>query len=206
MNELEGFRELEIKNLTKLRFVCYMFLILLNLGIIIFFLYSFYSVYIERNIDVNFLPYIAPTIFPIQCILLVALGPLVFILHTRFQYAIKEIKGLNEEYLQRYYEYVNSIERAFTGIPPYIFTQKGMIVIKNFSHELYPPNSIEKLTISIIKRGGLARNSIKIYQQNKVKNTLTFIGFQTSRLEFIKKNVKLENPYVIIEEITNNTW
>lgn len=206
MNALEVFKQKEIKNLKKLRLAAWMLLVLVDLGIVLFFLYGAYSVYSERNLDENFLAYVAPTVLGIQGILLLVLVPLGILIYTRFQSAFKEINGLNEEYLQRYRDYVFSIDRAFAGIPPYIFTQRGMVISSNFGHIVFPRNSIDKLTIKIVSRGTMPRNIIKIYQNNKVKSTMTFVGFQTRRLEFLKRNVRHENPYVVIEEMKENTW
>lgn len=205
MNDLEAFKQKEIKNLKKLRLVAWILLLTVDIGIILFFLYGFYGAYAERNIATNFIVYVMPTILGIQCILLLVLGSIGILIYTRFQFAIKAINSLNEEYLQLYREYVYSIDRAFAGIPPYLFTQRGMIVQSNFSHVLYPPNSIDKLTITIVSRGTMPRNTIKIYQNNKVKSSLTFIGFQTRRLAFLKTNVKRENPQVMIEEVEHKT-
>lgn len=206
INELEEFRKDEIRNIKKLRAVAWLFLIISNLSIMAFFLYGFYSVYAERNIQESFIYYTGKTILAIQAILILPLGFLGIIFYRRFYYAIKEIANLNEEYLQCYYDYVHSIERAFTGIPPYLFTQNGLIIQNNFSQEIYPANSIDRLTIKIVSRGNLPRNHIIFYQNSKKKSSLTFIGFQTKRLEHIKKNVKKDNPFVIIEEGVDAGW
>lgn len=206
MNQLEGFRINEIKNLKKLRFSVYLFLVIINLGVITFFIYSFYSVYSERNIQENFIYYVGKTILEIQSILILPLGFLAIIIYRRFHRTINEINNLNEEYLKCYYDYVHCIKRFFTGIPPYLFTQKGLIIQNNLSQEIYPSNSIDRLKIKIVSRGHLPRNQIIIYQNNKKKTSLIFIGFETKRLEHIKTNVKKENPFVIIEEEVNTGW
>lgn len=206
MDNLEVFRQKEIKSLKKFRLSAWMLLILVDLGIIFFFLYGFYSTYIERGIATSFIAYVMPTIFAIQCILTLAFGLVGLFIYYRFRYAIREINNLNEEYLNRYWKYVYSIDRAFAGIPPYIFTQRGMVVLSNFGQVLYPPNSIDKLTVTIVTSGGMPRNIIKIYQNNKVTSSLNFLGFQTRRLEFLKTNVRYENPRAVIEEMKRNTW
>lgn len=206
MDNLETFRTKEIKNLKNLRIISYLILFTLNLSVILLFSYLFYSAYNERNIEENFILYVGPTILGIQCVIGIPLGLLAIIIYSRFHFAISEISNLNEEYLQRYREYVNSIERAFTGIPPYLFTKRGIIIQYNFSQYIYPPDTIDKLKIVIVHRGGLARNHIIFFQNNKKKGTLTFLGFQKKRLEFIKSNVEKENPCLIIEENIESNW
>lgn len=197
-NSFEDFRQAEIKKLKQLRNTVYFALALLNCSILFFFIYSFYLVYTSRNIaEPSFILYILPTVLSIQAILLLAIGPLIYIAYNRFKAFIGILKSLDKEYMILYQIYISKIARIWAGIPPYIFTKNGFIILRTFGNKRIPYQQIIRISTKTIKLTSAPfKYRLQIHTEENVNFTFNFT--QEIQSVFATENIKLKNPDVRI--------
>lgn len=191
----------EIKNLKKLRLTAIGFLLLVNFAIIGTFVYLFYQAYSSKDIQENFITYIFPTVFYLQLVLGLSFLPIVIIIYKRFRSIINELIGLNEEFVIHYQNYTRFIHRLFTGIPLYLFSQKGLLVFMNFKTQLIPPDTINFIKIKRVDIGRFRRCTVYLYQDKTLISKITYHKSHPSEVDFLKQNTHLlNNVYVQIED------
>ncbi|OPB94580.1 hypothetical protein [Elizabethkingia ursingii] len=190
----EDFRQTEIKKLRQLRNTIYIALIILNCSILFFFIYNFYVAYNSRSItESHFLPYILPTVLSIQVVLLLAVGPLIYITYKRFRSFIGILRNLDKEYITLYQIYISKIARVWAGIPPYIFTKEGFIILRTFGNRIIPYQQIIGISTKTIQIPGASfKYRLKIDTQQHASSTFTFT--QEIQSVFATENIKLKNP------------
>ncbi|MCL1664577.1 hypothetical protein M2T78_09970 [Elizabethkingia ursingii] len=194
----EDFRQTEIKKLKQLKNTVYIALIVLNFGIIFFFIYNFHIVYTSRNTTKpSFIPYILPTVLSIQAILLLAIGPLIYITYKRFKTFMSILRNLDKEYMTLYQIYISKIARVWAGIPPYIFTKDGFIILRTFGNKIIPYQQIINTSSKTIKIPG-ASFKYRLQISTEKQGNFTFTFTQEIQSVFATENIKLKNPDVWI--------
>lgn len=194
----EDFRQIEIKKLKQLRNTVYIALIALDCGILFFFIYNFYLAYTSRNITKpSFIPYILPTVLSIQAILLLAIGPFIYITCNRFKTFIGILRSLNKEYMILYQIYISKIARVWAGIPPYIFTKNGFIILRTFRNKSIPYQQIIRVSTKTIEIPG-ASFKYRLLIDTEEHASFTFNFTQEVQSVFATENIKLKNPDVWI--------
>ncbi|AQX51351.1 hypothetical protein [Elizabethkingia anophelis] len=192
------FRQTEIKKLKQLRNTVYIALFAINCGILFFFTYNFYVAYNSRNITkAFFIPYILPTILSIQAILLLAIGPLIYITYKRFKIFMGILRNLDKEYMTLYEIYISKIARVWAGIPPYVFTKDGFIILRTFGNKIIPYQQIIRISSKTIKIPG-ASFKYRLQISTEKQGNFTFTFTQEIQSVFAIENIKLKNPDVWI--------
>ncbi|MCL1668566.1 hypothetical protein M2T82_10880 [Elizabethkingia ursingii] len=190
----EDFRQTEIKKLKQLRNTVYIVLVVLNFSILFFFIYNFHVAYTSRNITKpSFTPYILPIVLSIQAILLLAIGPLIYITYKRFRSFIGILRSLDKEYIMLYQIYISKIARAWAGIPPYIFTKDGFIILRTFGNKIIPYQQIICISTRTIQIPG-APFKYRLQIDTEVYASFTFNFTQEIQSVFATENIKLKNP------------
>jgi len=200
---MKDFKTKELENLKKLRAISIGFLVVVNFIIIGFFLYGFYEVYKFRNLKENFITYVFPTVASIQLVLALAFGPVILIIFRRFASVLREIEELNDDFTFHYQRYTDFIYRAFSTVPLYLISQKGLFIFRNFKTELLPPNSIKYVKIKNINMGRFRRSLIDIYQNDGSKSRITYYTTYPRAAEFFHDNIHLINDNVRVENLFN---
>lgn len=200
---MKDFKTKELENLKKLRAISIGFLVVVNFIIIGFFLYGFYEVYKFRNLKENFITYVFPTVASIQLVLALVLGPLIIIIFRRFSSVLNEIEDLNDDFTFHYQRYTEFIYRAFSTVPLYLISQKGLFIFRNLKTEFLPPNSIKYIKIKNINMGRFKRSLIDIYQSDGSKSRITYYTTYPRAAEFFHDNIHLINDNVRIENLFN---
>ncbi|CAM3687989.1 hypothetical protein ELOC111193_16680 [Elizabethkingia occulta] len=194
----EDFRQTEIKKLKQFRNTIYIALIGLDCGILFFFIYNFHIAYTNRNITKpSFIPYILSTVLSIQAILLLAIGPLIYITYKRFKTFIVILRNLDKEYIILYQLYISKIVRVWAGIPPYLFVKDGFTILRTFGNKTIPYQQIIRISTKTIKIPGVSfKYRLQIDTEEHAEYTFNFT--QEVQSVFAAENIKLKNPDVWI--------
>ncbi|PUB34360.1 hypothetical protein C8J95_10224 [Elizabethkingia sp. YR214] len=190
----EDFRQTEIKKLKQLRNTIYIALVILNCSILFFFIYNFHAAYNSRSItEPHFIPYILTTILSIQAILLLAIGPLIYMTYKRFGSFMDILRSMDKEYIMLYQIYISKIARVWAGIPPYIFTKDGFIIFRTFRNKRIPYQQVTRISTKTIEIPGTPfKYRLKI--DTEVYASFTFTFTQEVQSVFATENIKLKNP------------
>lgn len=204
--EVRPFIEQECRNLRKLKHITLSILLLVDVLLLTFFIYVFYGAYQDRGLQMSFLAYSFKTIFIIQIILSLAFVPLMWMIHSRFQFILFEIKDLKDEYAVLYKEYCNYVPRFFAMLPQYLLSQKGLLVFKNRKRIIFKPDSIQKISIRRINLGRFGKKcNVYIYQNNNLATSLSYASLYPAEVEFLKQHIRLINRSITIEDETEMT-
>lgn len=200
---MRDFKTKELKNLKKLRAISIGFLLVVNFAIIGFFLYGFYEVYKFRNLQENFITYVFPTVASIQLVLALVFGSLIIIIFRRFSRVLSEIEELNDDFTFHYQRYTEFIYRAFSTVPLYLISQKGLFIFRNLKTELLTPNSIKYVKIKNVNMGRFKRCYVDLYQNDGSKSRITYYTTYPRAAEFLHDNIHLINDNVRVENLFN---
>gem|GEM_PF-1902682 len=193
---MKDFRTSEMKKLRQTRNVMIVFLLMVNLSVLSFFVYMFYSVYTERQIsEPSFPAYILPTISYIQVILSLTIGPLIWIGYRRFRRFTDLLKALDQEHMALYESYIKRLMRiAGAGIAPYVFTADKLIVPGLLSDKEIPYNAIVTVKVSRIWSGNPFKYRVKVKLADGRKYYFSFI--HGHHLDFLISNLRSKNSNI----------
>lgn len=107
------------------------------------------------------------------------------------------LRSLDKEYMILYQIYISKIARVWAGIPPYIFTKDGFIILRTFGNKIIPYQQIIRTSSKTIKiPGATFKYRLKIDTEDHTSFTFTFT--QEIQSVFATENIKLKNPDVWI--------
>ena len=196
------FKNTEIRNLIKLRIIALLVLAALNFLILGIFLTAFYSVYQERNLGVNFVSYVLPTIAGIQGVLLLFFAPLSIVIFNRFERAINEIFDLDDYYLALYKKYTLKITRPFSTIPDFLFSQKGLLVNTNTKVVVLTKSNFNTVKIRKVDLGRFGKKCYVYFYHNELLRTkIIYNSHNPDEVGFLKEHINLVNDAVLFEEL-----
>lgn len=198
---MKHFINIEIQNLRTLRKIVLSILLLINFGLLGFFIYSMYDAYQDRNLPLGFLSYSLPTILYIQLALALLFAALIWIIHRRFRFILFEMNDLKEEYAMLYQDYCNSVPRMFSTLPQYLFSQKGLLVFNNLKRVTILPKSIESISIRRMDMGRFGKKcDVQILESNSRTTKMSFASIYPEEVEFLKQHIRLVNTRIAIYE------
>ncbi len=184
---LNTFQQREIKGLKRLRNWVTGLFIAVPVGLLGYFTYLVYMNYIERGIhDKSFFEFGLP-LSGISVLLLLVFLPVILFINYRVNRFIRLLHEIDKEHLLLYQQYTEAVPRLFASIPPYLFSEKGVLIPKLFSIKCVPYSVIMEISYKKFRSGRNYGTTITLETYDGEKHYISF--FLDQKLQFFLSTI-----------------
>lgn len=197
---IHPFIEKEIRNLKILRLLTIVFLLSIDLVTVSSLGYLAFQNYKNRAVSGSFWDFAGVPLLSIFMTLLLPILPLIWLIIRRFGKLFMQLEHLNDYYANLYQDYCHSIPRVFSGIPPYLFSQEGLIINGNLHQKILTKSDFDQIHILRIRHGIRGTVVLTFYQGEKRVARLAYNILDHPAVHFLLKHISLVHPTVTIRQ------
>lgn len=193
-SHLNNFKQKEIRGLKRLRNFLSGLFIVVPLGLFAYLGYEVYLNFIERRIsDKSFFEFALPLSGVLLLLFLVFL-PVILLIRYRVNRFIKLLHETDTEHLLLYQQYTRAVARLSANIPPYLFSENGIIIPKLLSVDRVRYSDIMEISHKTFKSGRTYGTTITLETYNNQKYHISF--FQGEKLSFFLNAIAQKHLHI----------
>lgn len=189
------FQQKEIRGLKRLRNFFSGLLIVVPLGLFAYLGYGVYLNFIERHISHQSFFEFALPLFGVLLLLFLVFFPIILFIRYRVNRFIKLLKEITE-HLLLYQQYTRVVPRLSAHIPPYLFSEKSIIIPRLLSiHRIYYSDIME-ISHKTFKSGRTYGTTITLETYDNQKHQISF--FLAEKLSFFLNAIAQKHLHIPI--------